>query len=113
MSDEHISKASALGREHGYSAGTWVIDGNTSEETAKAIIAGYEDGDPQVMDMQPSPLSGEWADDLGPYDLVYELDIPDTELDEGHIPASILDAYEEGFSEAYWAEVIHSARAIL
>ena len=93
-----MRKYQKLGRQAGHAAGTWAIDGNTSAETARAILQGYEDGDPAVMDMQPSPLSGEWAGES-----IQEL--------FGKRPTDAqLDDYESAYSDAYWVEVIRACK---
>lgn len=56
-----VQEAASRGHDAGSAAGSWVIDGNTTRETALHILRGYEDGDPEIMDMMPAPLSGEWA----------------------------------------------------
>ena len=90
-----------LGLEAGRAAGSWVIDGNSSEAQARRILQGIEDGDSAIMDMQPSPLSGEWAGES-----IQEL--------FGHTPTdSQLDDYEQGYSEGYWDEVERSCRAVI
>ena len=82
----------------GLAAGSWVIDGNTTTERCAAILKGLEDGDPAVMDLQPAPLSGEWAGESIP------------EL-FGYTPSSrCLDLYEEGYSAGFWDEVERAAR---
>jgi hypothetical protein len=88
-----------LGREAGHSAGTWVIDGNTSTEQCARILRGIEDGDPEVMDMQPSPLSGEWAGES-----IRELFGKQPTDDQ-------LTDYECGYSDGFWDEVARSCRA--
>jgi len=112
--DKLKAAAAELGREAGHNAGTWVIDGNTTVETARKILQGYEDGDPEVMDMQPSPLSGEWADDptiqnvlddIASEAEVWEID-PDSEDD-------LLSVYENSYSDGYWHEVIRAANAVI
>lgn len=109
-----VAAVRALGSEHGHSAGTWAIDGNTTVETARAILQGIEDGDPAVMDMQPSPLSGEWADGASAED-VYRIAGIAT-FDEYGDPIGgsdmLLVEYEESYSTAYWAEVSRAATAI-
>jgi len=85
----------------GYSAGkargSWIIDGNTTLETCQRIVQGFDDGDPEIMDMQPSPLSGEFAGES-----IKEL--------FGYQPSSrCLDLYESGYSDGFWSEVIGSA----
>ena len=101
--------ARARGVEDGTAAGSWVIDGNTSEETARAILQGIEDGDPMTLDALPAaPLSGEYADGLLPRDVLgwYGMSEDDDAADD------ILRAYEDGFSEGVMDEVTRSARAI-
>lgn len=57
-------RAYHYGHERGVAAGSWVIDGNTSEETARNLLRGIDDGDPVVYDVLPfAPLSGEWPTD--------------------------------------------------
>ena len=102
-------QARALGAEHGRNVGSWVIDGNTTAETAARILQGYEDGDPEIMDMQPSPLSGEWADDPTPSSVLADLGVNET--DESS--SELLDTYEAAFSEAYWDEVIRAAKVVV
>lgn len=90
------------GADDGKNAGSYVIDGNTSVETAKAILKGYDEGDNEVMDMCPDPLSGVWSGQsmpeiLGDY----------AESDE------VQEAYTEAFQTAYWNEVLRSAEKML
>ena len=101
--------AAKLGRERGMATGSWLIDANISDDTAQAIITGYEDGDPDVMDLCPPPLSGEWADDPTPAGVLAQLGLDD--MDD--TAPDVLDAYEDAFSSAFWAEVIRAAEAVL
>lgn len=110
------SDARHLGVLRGEAAGSWVIDGNTSEAEARAILQGYEDGDPEVMDLQPSPLSGEWAGDPTPQSLMAELGVhhlPYGDKTDSEEESDLADAYEEGFGEGFWNEVQRAARAKL
>lgn len=95
--DELLAEA----RDRGKAAGSWVIDGNTTRETAQHIVSGYEDGDPAVLDIAPAPLSGEWAGES-----MTELRLDDAD-DE------TLTAYEDAYGEAFWDEVLTSARRVL
>lgn len=98
-------RASDLGTEHGNARGSWVVDGNSSNEFCEKLIQGHEDGDPEVMDLQPSPLSGEWADEPTVSDILRELGIqPDTSDAD-----MAIECYEEGFSNAWWHTVIQAA----
>jgi len=102
--------AHARGREDGVAAGTWILDGNSTEEAARALLAGIEDGDPAVLDALPSaPLSGEFADGLLPRDVLawYGLTEEDAESDD------ILSAYEDGYADGVQEEAERSARAML
>ena len=102
--------ARARGVEDGTAAGSWVLDGNSTEETARAILDGIEDGDPMILDALPSaPLSGEFADGLLPRDVLgwYGMSEDDDAADD------VLRAYEDGFSEGVTDEAERSARAML
>jgi hypothetical protein len=85
----------AEGLERGTAAGSWVEVDPTNAQT---LITGYEDGDPEVMDIQPAPLSGEWAGES-----LSELDLADASDED-------LSKYEAGYSEGFWNEVLRMAR---
>ena len=102
-----LNRVAAAGAEHGNAAGSWVIDGNTDADTARRIIVGYEDGDPQYTDQAPAPLSGEWADGPTPQDLQRRFDLSDDLLDEA------CTVYEGAYYEAYWSRVIADAKAVI
>lgn len=86
------SKYEEMGREAGHAAATWFEVEDADH--ARRILKGYDDGDPEIMDMQPSPLSGEWAGES-----IMEL--------FGRTPSGDqLDRYENAYSEAYWAEIV-------
>ena len=100
---EHYEQAAEIaGAEAGRAAGTWVIDGTTTEETARRILRGIDDGDPEILDMQPAPLSGEYAGE-SVSELSERFGIP---LDDDFVAT----AFETAYSEAYWAEVERAAR---
>lgn len=109
--DPAIETARDMGTEAGRAAGSWAIDGNTTAETARAILDGIADGDPEVLDRfgPPSPLSGEWAGDPTPRDVfdAVGLDPDDADRDD------VLAAYEQGFSDGYWETVEADAVGIV
>lgn len=105
----NADRAFEMGREHGKARGSWVIDGNTSTFRALRIIQGYEDCNPEVMDMEPAPLSGEWADDPTPESVYAELGVSEDDDPAGQL----LTDYELGFSEGFWDEVQRAARGVL
>jgi hypothetical protein len=93
-----MRKYEKLGLAAGKAAGSWAIDGNTSVETCARILAGYDNGDPEIMNMQPAPLSGEWAGES-----IQEL--------FGKTPTdSQLTDYEMGYQTGYWDEVLRACR---
>lgn len=103
------TKAFDLGYGAGKSTGSWVIDGNTSSRAAHRILQGIEDGDPEIMDMRPNPLSGEWADGPTTRDVVEDCDVSyDPEGDY----TELLDSYEEGFDQGFWDQVQHAAKVV-
>lgn len=96
-----MTAAYEIGFDAGKARGSWVIDGNTDSGTARAILRGIEDGDPEVMDMQPAPLSGEWAGESIPeLSDLFGIDLGDDD--------NATD-FETGYGEGYWAEVERSA----
>lgn len=96
-----MSEAYRIGREAGRAAGSWVFDGNTDEATYNKLIEGFDAGDPIVLDLCPSPLSGEWAGESIPeLSEATGLDLTDDD---------IATEYEQGFDSGFWAEVIETA----
>jgi hypothetical protein len=91
----------ATGYDAGTATGSWVFDGNSTAETVKSVLQGFEDGDPEVMDMCPAPLSGEWAGES-----MVELLGDDYTDDDA-------EAYEQGFETGFWDEVQRSGKAML
>lgn len=87
------------GYEHGKKSGSWVTDGNTKTETYAWILKGFDEGNPEVMDIQPNPLSGERAGESISELLGLEVgeEVPDDES---------LAEYEQGFSDGFWEQVI-------
>ncbi len=99
-------EAYKAGKELGEAAGSWIIDGNTSDETARYLLKGITDGDPAVLDQHGprSPLSGEWAGESIP-ELSDQYGIDLTDDDEA-------TRFEEGYDTGYWDTVERDARAI-
>jgi hypothetical protein len=115
-------RAAELGRDAGRAAGTWVFDGNSTEETMRALLRMDEEGDPAIWDMLPSaPLSGEWADgptpaslmqEIGAEDLRDMLGSPDDAL-MGEIESQVCTAFEDAWHTAMVDEAVRYARAVL
>ena len=93
------------GKAAGEAAGSWVIDGNTTDETARYLLKGIADGDPAVLDMMPYPLSGEWAGESMPeLEDLYGIALEDDDD---------MQLFEEGFGVGYWDTVETAARGVL
>lgn len=98
-------EAAELGKQAGYNAATWVLDGNTSNETYATVLKGIQVGDPEVMDAYNVPnLSGEMADSFTQQDLEAEIG-----LDLGERNEELIDqcctAWENAASTAFWDEI--------
>jgi hypothetical protein len=80
------------GREDGIAVGTWVIDGNTSDETCRSILAQMEacewDG--------PELRLGQWADDPSFADILADLSIEAEDESEADLFCTYSDAWYEG-----------------
>ncbi len=116
MQDQLTEQAAKIGTEHGRNAASYVFDGNTTDDTYRAVLAGIDDGDPQVMDAYRTPgLSGEYGDDYSERDLISDL-TSDECRDQGHDASDHEDwddaasAYSDAASEAFWAEIERIAR---
>jgi|SRR5215216_1384229 len=104
-----IEQAAKIGREHGMSAAAWweqdALGGRATGDirsTAKAVLKGIEDGDPEIVDGLPYPdLSGQWADGYSSHDLLDELGVSDGDASffDG-LTDDIFTAYEMAFTEA-------------
>jgi hypothetical protein len=102
-------EAERLGREYGTDGGSWVVDGNTSTETLRAIIDASEEGEfyDRIVPELSGPLSGEFADGYTLGRLSDELGV-DEESDEfGDLCSIFEDAYYQAFED----EAVRSARA--
>lgn len=105
--------ASTLGTERGHAAGTWVVDGNTSADEARALLESFE----ECTYEYPSPLSGEWAGESLP-ELVAESGLDwdalhtDDAADRNDLDAWC-DAYESAWLSAYEGEACRAARYLL
>lgn len=91
------------GFESGQAHGSWVTDGNTTPETYRWILEGYDNGNPEVLDLCPNPLSGEWAGES--ISEVFGL-----KVGEGYPESEDLDRYEEGYQQGFWHEVLKACQ---
>lgn len=85
------------GYQHGRATGSWIIDGNTPETLKNKMRQGIADSDPLVMDIAPSPLSGEFAGSSIPeMSVTFGIDLADEE---------VASQFETGFSAGFWDQV--------
>jgi len=100
--------AEEYGRENGKSAASWY---DVDEKNAARILAGIEDGDPEVYDTFPGPdLSGQWADEPNGRQ-VYENICDEAEVRyEEDDETDVLDVYEQAFNTAVEDEIARRAR---
>jgi len=98
------------GQNDGRAVGNSFFDGNTTEETYRAILKGIEDGDPAIIDQLPyTRIGDEYADEPTWDQIVYEelsVDISNTDMDD----VDWLEAYESGFRSACEDEITNAAR---
>src|SRR3989304_6284434 len=121
--------AMAAARTLGTTAGEAAASGYSisDEPTARKVLAGIEDGDPQVLDTFPWPdLSGQWADvPSGPQvvrEILDDADVQHASAGDNHAPGAcnrcdwydasgdLLDAYELAYGQAMQDEIERMAR---
>lgn len=88
------TKYEQMGKDAGELYGKSFFDGNTQKDFFRYILEGYDNGDPEIMDMCPNPLSGEWAGESIP------------EIFGCYPSEDSLAEYEMAFSDSWWNEVI-------
>jgi len=121
LTDNHyedcLAAATDLGRAEGQSAASWVFDGNTDDAEYQRVLAGIDNGDPEILDELPAAdLSGQWADGLTPDGLAELVASAVDGVDAVDLTSRsetldrICDAYEGAFNDAVAREVEHIAR---
>lgn len=104
-------QADKLGREHGHNAGSWVVDGNTSEEQLRWLIQAIDAGDPAFE--VPNPLSGEWADEPTTDTVADALGVGE-EYRNGYIDLTAeFEVYEAAYYHAYEEQAYKDAKGFL
>ena len=110
-STDRQAQVTTMAREDGTARGSWVVDGTSGERFIRDLLRRYEDGDPEAYDLEPAPLSGEYADDPTPNTVYRSLGMSDEDVERDDPAGQLLTDYEIAFSEAFWAEVYRSAVA--
>lgn len=93
------TESRALGYFCGVRTGDALTDGNTTLFEYAKIWKGYNEGDCEVMDLCPNPLSGEWAGES-------VCEIFNLNVGEDYPADEVLTEYELGFQEGFWDKVI-------
>jgi hypothetical protein len=95
------------GEAAGKAAGSWVSDGNSSENHLRAVLAAIEGCEFEI----PAPLSGEWADGWTPERVFEDADVEQPE--DADEERELLDVWEDAFREGYEAQAATDARGFL
>lgn len=95
-----------MGKSYGKSIGSWVILGDVNTEKVRAILDGFDDGDPEIMDMCPSSLSGEFADGPTVYSVIKAVGLDPHNAECTEYFDALIDIYEDNFTETFWETVI-------
>lgn len=91
------AEAYRLGAEAGRAAASWYFDTNTTRDQYGAVLTALAEGDPAIYDTFPQcPLSGEWADDPTPGDVLRALGVDEFDYEND----DLLSLYEDGFGVA-------------
>lgn len=112
----HEQAAYDLGVEHAKNAASWVLDGNTSEDHIRRMVAMLDDGDPEAEQYLPArpDLSGEWADSMTPDVLHREITGgEEPREDDSTFQDELCSAYERGVDETFQVECERILRAAL
>ena len=106
---DHLSAVEKLGKADGAAAASWVFSGNTDRQTYAQWAQWLANDDDELWEHYAPPLSGEWADELTPRDLVTNLGLA---LDVIHDSDEnqICDAYETAHRDAWLAEITRAVR---
>jgi len=97
--------AENLGRDAGRAAASWMFDGNTPEDTYRAVLRGIEEGDPAILDAYPPPglsADGGYAEAGLARDLSLD--------DEDQLPPDAVTAYPDAAARTFWHETERLAR---
>lgn len=94
------------GKRQGERDAAWLVDGNTTQEAARALLERCENCE---LDFSP-PFSGEWADSPTVADVIGDETDADPESLTDEERDELASAYEEGYGEGYCAAAEELAR---
>lgn len=107
-----VDRMRHAGAERAKAAATWILDGNSTEGTARAILEGLENGDPMVLDTLPAFSFGEWSGESEREMIEAETDV-DVDSLSGDEHDELCNAYLDGFNDEIGAACEREARAFL
>jgi len=106
-----------LGVSKGVAMAKMVIDHATPPRQAKILIKGYAEDNEKVLDVCPKPLNG--GDPTGIIDEIANLANAENLLKAPNIEvamnsaSSVLEIFEEGYKQGFWAEALRRSNEIL
>jgi hypothetical protein len=95
------------GEAAGRAAGSWVSDGNSTEEHCREVLRAIEECEFEI----PSPLSGEFADGWTAERVFEDSEVQRPEEDDAE--AEPLTTWEDAYREGYEAQAADDARGFL
>jgi hypothetical protein len=95
------------GEAAGKAVGSWVSDGNSSEEHLRGVLSAAENCELEI----PAPLSGEFADEWTPERVFEDADIENPEDDDER--QALLDVWETAYRDGFEAQACEDARGFL
>ena len=95
------------GQKAGRAAGSWVTDGNSTDDDRRAVLRAFEDCDFDI----PTPLSGEWADGWTSEKVFDDAGIAMPEDD--YERTSLLDVWEAAYVSGYESQAVEDAQGSL
>ena len=104
-------------------AGWWIQENGGGRDTrpakdlvamAERILAGLDDGDPEILDGIPAAdLSGQWADGLTPRGLLDWIGADPDSTRAAEAESDLCDAYESAFERAVYAAIMKHLKGLL
>jgi hypothetical protein len=95
------------GKAAGRAAGSWVSDGNSSEEHCREVLRQIEEWEFEI----PSALSGEFAGGWDPEKVFEDADVQRPEDPDAE--SELLDVWEDAYREGYEEQAAEDARGFL
>lgn len=112
LKEKLLAAAEKMGAKMGESAATWYPV--QSEETARAVLKGIDDGDPMVLDTFPSLWAGIAADEVSVdsllADVVYEAEALDPIAANSELADELMQEIDLAFSTAAQDTIERTAR---